>query len=229
MTVRVLLVDDQPLIRGAVAALLDVEPDIEIVGEAGDGRRGVELAGTLVPDVVVMDLRMPVLDGIAATRAITHDPALASVRVLVLTTFEDDENVALALRAGASGFIGKGTDPADLVEAVRTVHAGDALLSPQATRVLIERYVHGGGVPAPEASSPLGRALATLTEREREVLVLVASGRSNEGIAGRLVISPHTAKTHVNRVMAKLGAHDRAQLVIAAYEAGLVRPGDRAD
>ncbi|MFF2371465.1 response regulator [Agromyces sp. NPDC058110] len=226
MNARILIVDDQPLIRQAVAALVAGEPDLDVVGEAADGEEAVAMTSDLRPDVVLMDIRMPGLDGIRATRRIADDPALANVRVLILTTFEDDENVARALQAGASGFIGKGTDPDALVDAVRTIHAGEALLSPQATRVLIERYVRGGAVPAPEASSPLGAALATLTEREREVLVLVATGLSNAEIAVHLVISPHTAKTHVNRVMTKLGAHDRAQLVIAAYEAGLVRAGD---
>ncbi|GAA1060066.1 response regulator transcription factor [Agromyces bracchium] len=225
MTARVLVVDDQPLIRQAVRALLDAEPTLEVVGEAADGAEALDLVRELRPDVVLMDIRMPGLDGIEATRRIGADPALADVRVLILTTFEEDENVVRALHAGASGFIGKGTDPDALVEAVHTVHAGESLLSPSATRVLIERYVRPGPVPAPAATSSLGAALATLTDREREVLVLVAGGLSNDDLAERLVISRHTAKTHVNRVMAKLGAHDRAQLVIAAYEAGLVRPG----
>ncbi|WP_353829265.1 response regulator [Agromyces sp. SYSU T0242] len=222
---RVLVADDQPLIRQAVSALLAAEDSIEVVGEAADGAAAVTLARELEPDVVLMDIRMPGLDGIEATRRIGADPALVAVRVLVLTTFEEDENVVRALQAGASGFIGKGTEPGALVDAVRTVHAGEALLSPSATRVLVERYVRSGPVPPPTASSELGAALATLTDREREVLVLVATGLSNDEIAERLVISRHTAKTHVNRVMAKLGAHDRAQLVIIAYEAGLVRPG----
>ncbi|WP_394554152.1 response regulator [Agromyces sp. MMS24-JH15] len=223
MSARVLVVDDQALIRNAVRALVDGEPDLDVVGEAADGLQALELARALRPDVVLMDIRMPGVDGIEATRRIAADPELAQVRVLILTTFEDDENVARALQAGASGFIGKATDPDALVAAVRTVHSGDSLLSPQATRVLIERYVRSA--PAPEASAALVAAIATLTEREREVLVLVASGRSNDEIAAGLVISPHTAKTHVGRIMVKLDAHDRAQLVIAGYEAGLVRPG----
>ncbi|WP_395244241.1 response regulator [Agromyces sp. MMS24-K17] len=232
MSARVLVVDDQPLIRQAVRALVAAEPDLEVVGEAADGLQAVELARELAPDVVLMDIRMPGVDGIEATRRIAADPALAAVRVLILTTFEEDENVAWALQAGASGFIGKGTDPDALVDAVRTVHAGESLLSPHATRVLIERYVRGAGGGAPPGGgtgSPTEAAaraaLAALTDREREVLGLVATGRSNDEIAAGLVISPHTAKTHVNRIMAKLGAHDRAQLVIAAYEAGVVRPG----
>ncbi|MRX44672.1 response regulator transcription factor [Agromyces kandeliae] len=228
MTARILVVDDQPLIRQAVAALLGAEPTLEVVGEAADGNEALDLVRGLRPDVVLMDIRMPGLDGIEATRRIGADPDLADVRVLILTTFEEDENVVRALHAGASGFIGKGTDPDALVEAVHTVHAGESLLSPSATRVLIERYVRPGPVPAPAATSALGAALASLTDREHEVLVLVAGGLSNDDLAERLVISRHTAKTHVNRVMAKLGAHDRAQLVIAAYEAGLVRPGDSA-
>lgn len=215
----VLVVDDQPLIRSAVVGLLADDPQIEVVGEAGDGQRAVELAGRLRPDVVLMDIRMPGTDGIAATRLICQDPALAAVRVLVLTTFEEDQYIVGALRAGASGFIGKGAEPGQILDAVRAVHRGDALLSPTATRSLIDRYVRpvepGGRVPD---------ALSHLTEREVEVLTLVGSGRSNDEIAADLVISPHTAKTHVNRIMTKLHAHDRAQLVIAAYENGLIRP-----
>lgn len=215
----VLVVDDQPLIRSAVVGLLADDPQIEVVGEAGDGQRAVELAGRLRPDVVLMDIRMPGTDGIAATRLICQDPTLAAVRVLVLTTFEEDQYIVGALRAGASGFIGKGAEPGQILDAVRAVHRGDALLSPAATRSLIDRYVRpvdpGGRVPD---------ALSHLTEREVEVLTLVGSGRSNDEIAADLVISPHTAKTHVNRIMTKLHAHDRAQLVIAAYENGLIRP-----
>lgn len=224
MTTTVLVVDDQALIRQAVVALVQAEPDLRVVGEAADGLDAVELARTLRPDVVLMDIRMPRLDGIEATRRICADPGLAAVRVLILTTFEDDENVAMALRAGASGFVGKGTDPDALVDAIRTVHSGEALLSPTATRLLIERYLRAEPSVPPLRRSPRPE-LVQLTEREREVLVLVARGRSNAQIAQALVISPHTAKTHVNRIMAKLHAHDRAQLVVVAYEHGLVRPG----
>src|SRR4051794_19366760 len=223
---RVLLADDQALIRAAVRPLIESEPGLSVIGEAVDGRAAVALARELRPDIVLMDIRMPVLDGIAATSEICSDPDLAGVRVLVLTTFEEDEYIVQALRAGASGFIGKGTEPDDLIRAIRTVDAGDSLLSPHATRMLIDRYVVAG----PAAAQTAGRAtdartLAVLTEREREVLQLVGLGLSNSEIAQRLVISPTTAKTHVNRIMAKLLAHDRAQLVIVAYESGLVWPG----
>lgn len=218
--IRVLVADDQALIRGAVRAILAAEPDIEVVEEAEDGRRAVDLATTLRPDVVVMDIRMPQLDGIEATAAICADPGAADVRVLILTTFEEDGYVVAAMQAGASGFIGKGAEPEDIVRAVRAVHAGDSLLSAAATRALIARHV---GPTRPDLDDA---ALAELTEREREVLVLVARGESNQDIAERLVISPHTAKTHVNRIMTKLAAHDRAQLVIFAYRAGLVAPGE---
>ena len=219
--IRVLLVDDQQLIRTAVRAIIDNDPGIEVVGEAGDGREAVRLTRQLLPDLVLMDLRMPVLDGIEATTAICADDSLQSVRVLVLTTFEDDESVGAALRAGASGFVGKGVDAPQLLHAVRTVAAGDSLLSPVATASIIKRYL----AQAPEPAAELGEQLAALTEREREIVVLVARGRSNDEIASELVISPATAKTHVNRAMSKLGAHDRAQLVVLAYEGGLLRPG----
>jgi DNA-binding NarL/FixJ family response regulator len=219
----VLVVDDQSLIRQAVTAILGEADGIEIVGEAADGREAVTLAARLRPDVVLMDIRMPELDGIAATAAICADPELAASRVLILTTFEEDEYLVAALRAGASGFIGKGAEPDEIVRAVRAVHAGDALLSPAATRSLITRYVLPGGTrSAPRA---LPRRLADLTDRESEVMLLVARGLSNQEIAEELVISPHTAKTHVNRIMTKVGAHDRAQLVILAYESGLLEPG----
>jgi len=215
----VLVVDDQTLIRSAIVDLVGHADGLQVVGEAGDGARAVELARRLRPDVVLMDIRMPGTDGIAATRAICSDPALADVRVLVLTTFEEDRYIVGALRAGASGFLGKGSEPEQIVGAVRAVHRGDALLSPAATRSLIDRYVN------PVASTDrLPPALEHLTEREVEVLTQVGAGLSNDEIAGALVISPHTAKTHVNRIMTKLHAHDRAQLVIAAYENGLVRP-----
>jgi DNA-binding NarL/FixJ family response regulator len=217
------VVDDQSLVRQAVADLVTHADGLVLAGEAADGRRAVELARALHPDVVLMDIRMPGTDGIAATTAICADPALAAVRVLVLTTFEEDHYVVGALRAGASGFIGKGAEPDQILAAIRAVHAGDALLSPTATRSLIDRYVRTGAPGTAVASPDLGE----LTEREVEVLTLVGSGRSNAEIADALVISPHTAKTHVGRIMTKLGAHDRAQLVIAAYENGLVTPGSR--
>jgi DNA-binding NarL/FixJ family response regulator len=219
----VLIVDDQALIRTALRELLGHEPGITVAGEAVHGREAVALASSLRPDVVLMDIRMPEMDGIAATAAICADPALAEVRVLILTTFEEDEHLVAALRAGASGFIGKGAEPEEIVRAVRAVHAGDALLSPAATRSLITRYVLPGTDAAHTTSPPT--ELEQLTEREREVFLLVARGRSNQEIATELFISPATAKTHVNRVMSKLHAHDRAQLVIIAYESGLQQPG----
>lgn len=219
----VLVVDDQSLIRQAVADILSSEADLEVVGEAVDGAQAVSLAQELRPDVVLMDIRMPVLDGIGATAAICADPELADTRVLILTTFEEDENLIATLRAGASGFIGKGSEPEEIVRAVRAVHAGDALLSPAATRSLITKYVVAADEPT--SPRPVPAELALLTERELEVLLLVARGRSNQQIADELVISPHTSKTHVNRIMTKVAAHDRAQLVILAYESGLLRPG----
>lgn len=217
----VLVVDDQSLIRTAVRDILDSEGDITVVGEALNGTEAVSLAASLRPDVVLMDIRMPELDGIAATTLICGNADLALTRVLILTTFEEDEYLVAALRAGASGFIGKGAEPEEIARAVRAVHAGDALLSPAATRSLITRYVLPG-VPS-EAAVPT--AFEHLTEREREVLLLVARGLSNTEISDQLTISPHTAKTHVNRIMVKLHAHDRAQLVILAYENGLLAPG----
>lgn len=219
---RVLVVDDQALIRQAVADILAGHDDLTVTGQAVDGVDAIRQVRRDLPDVVVMDIRMPHLDGIEATARICADPALAAVRVLILTTFEEDEYVVSALRAGASGFIGKGAEPDDIVKAVRAVHAGDTLLSPAATRALVARYITSPAAGQDPAAVP---ELAELTEREREVLLLVARGRSNQEIADALVISPHTAKTHVNRVMAKLGAHDRAQLVIVAYETGLLTPG----
>ncbi|MFF4889363.1 response regulator [Micromonospora chersina] len=219
MTVRVLLADDQTLIRAGFRVLIDSAPDLTVVGEAATGREAVARARDTRADVVLMDIRMPDLDGLAATREITADEDLAGVRVLVLTTFEVDEYVFEALRAGASGFLGKGVEPAELLDAIRTVAAGDALLSPKATRGLIARFL---AQPEPEPPASPDR-LRALTEREREVLTLVATGLSNEQIAERLVVSPLTAKTHVNRAMAKLGARDRAQLVVFAYQTGLVR------
>jgi DNA-binding NarL/FixJ family response regulator len=222
----VLVVDDQSLIRQAVTAILTDDGRISVIGEAVNGTQAVALAASLRPDVVLMDIRMPELDGIGATSAICADPALAETRVLILTTFEEDEYLVAALRAGASGFIGKGSEPEDLVRAVRAVHAGDALLSPNATRSLIEKYVLPGSASATTGNSlAVPESFGQLTEREREVLLLVARGRSNQEIAQELVISPHTAKTHVNRIMTKLYAHDRAQLVVLAYESGLLTPG----
>ena len=217
--IRVLLADDQALVRAGFRALLDAEPDIEVVGEASDGREAIELTRVLVPDIVLMDVRMPELDGLAATRSIAEDAALSSVHIVILTTFEQDEYVFEALRAGASGFLVKDTEPADLVRAVRAVAAGDGLLSPGVTRRLIEEFAsHAKGVD-------VAPALDELTEREREVMALVAEGLSNEEIARKLFVSPATAKTHVSRAMVKLRARDRAQLVVFAYESGLVRPG----
>lgn len=221
--VQVLVVDDQPVIRAAVANLLSHESDLDVVGEAVTGTDAVRQARRLSPDVVVMDIRMPELDGISATREICADPALAGTRVLILTTFEDEAYVVEALRAGASGFIGKGAAPEEIVAAVRTVHAGEALLSPRATRALIDRYARIDRRATTSAQPPAD--LGALTERETEVLVMVAQGLSNAQIADALVISPLTAKTHVNRIMTKVSAHDRAQLVIAAYENGLVQAG----
>jgi DNA-binding NarL/FixJ family response regulator len=204
VTIRVLLADDQALIRAGYKMILDAEPDLAVVGEAVNGRDAVFLARTTRADVVLMDIRMPEVDGIEATRRIAADDDLAGVRILVLTTFENDENVLHAVRAGASGFLGKSAEPDELLDAIRLVHNGDQLLSSAAT------------------------GLAALTDREREVVTLVATGMSNDDIARHLVVSPHTAKTHVNRAMTKLGARDRAQLVITAYETGLVRAAPSA-
>jgi DNA-binding NarL/FixJ family response regulator len=219
--ISVVLADDQSLIRTAVAELVSHEEGFSVAGQAGNGREAVELVRQTRPDIVLMDIRMPVMDGIQATAAICADPDLAATRIIVLTTFEEDEYVLQALRAGASGFVGKGTEAADLMNAIRTVHGGDALLSPRATKALIDRYT----APAEPAALVVPAALALLTEREREILLLVGRGNANGAIAAELVISPHTAKTHVNRMMTKLGAHDRAQLVIIAYESGLLLPG----
>ncbi|MEV4624984.1 response regulator transcription factor [Micromonospora sp. NPDC049523] len=222
MTIRVLLADDQNLIRAGFRVLVDSAPDLEVVGEATTGLEAVALARTTRADVVLMDIRMPDLDGLGATRQITEDESLSGVRVLILTTFEVDEYVLQALRAGASGFLGKGVDPAELLDAIRVVARGDALLSPAATKGLIARFLS-----QPEDSAATVPAqLDLLTEREREVLMLVAAGLSNDDIAERLVLSPLTAKTHVNRAMTKLGARDRAQLVVIAYQSGLVRPSE---
>ncbi|MFJ7774405.1 response regulator [Streptomyces yangpuensis] len=226
--IKVLLADDQALLRSAFKVLVDSEPDMEVVGEASDGAQAFALARRERPDVVLMDIRMPGTDGLAATRMISDDPELAAVRVVMLTTFEVDEYVVSALRAGASGFLGKGAEPEELLNAIRVAAAGEALLSPAATKGLIATFLAQGGGADPAAPGASARMhaerLAALTVREREVLVHVAAGLSNDGIAGRLEVSPLTVKTHVNRAMAKLGARDRAQLVVIAYESGLVRP-----
>ncbi|MEU1807094.1 response regulator transcription factor [Streptomyces sp. NPDC019937] len=217
--IRVLLADDQILVRAGFRALLAAQPDIDVVAEAADGEQALKEVREHRPDVVLMDIRMPLLDGLAATRRITADPALAEVKVVMLTTFELDEYVFEAIRGGASGFLVKDTEPEELLRAVRAVVDGDALLSPGVTRRLIAEFAHRSKEPAPAS------VLAELTEREREVMALVGIGLSNEEIARRLVVSPLTAKTHVSRTMVKLGARDRAQLVVLAYESGLVRPG----
>jgi DNA-binding NarL/FixJ family response regulator len=219
--ISVLLADDQALVRAGFRALLNAEPDIEVVAEAADGLDAVRLARETRPDVVLMDIRMPGVDGLEATRRIAADPALAATKVVILTTFELDEYVFEALRTGASGFLVKDTEPVELLRGVRAVAAGDALLSPSVTRRVIGEFATAGGRERP--ATP--RELDQLTDREREVMILVAEGLSNDEIAGRLVISPATAKTHVSRTMVKLGARDRAQLVVYAYEAGLIRPG----
>jgi DNA-binding NarL/FixJ family response regulator len=232
--IRVLLADDQGLVRAGFRALLEDADDVEVVGEAGDGAAAVDLARSTRPDVVLMDIRMPVLDGLEATRRIVADELLAGVRVLVLTTFELDEYVFEALAAGASGFLLKNTDPVELLRAVRVVAEGEALLAPSVTRRLIAEFADRPGRPGrpgrsespgrrPQADSTLD--LSVLTDREREVMALAGAGLSNEEIAQRLVVSPATARTHVSRAMVKLGARDRAQLVVFAYESGLVSPG----
>ena len=218
--IRVLIADDQAAIRAGFAALIDSEDDMAVAGEAADGREAVDLSRRIFPHVVLMDVRMPRLDGLEATRLISADPSLAESRVLILTTFDLDEYVYGALRAGASGFLLKDAGPGELLHAIRTVAAGDALLAPSITRRLIIEFAARSD---PAAAPP--SELAALTEREREVLRLVAAGDSNAEIANRLVISPLTAKTHVARVLAKLNCRDRAQLVALAYETGFVTPG----
>jgi DNA-binding NarL/FixJ family response regulator len=219
--IRVLLADDQALVRAGFRVLVDSDPELRVVGEATNGAEAVDLAVRHHPDVVLMDIRMPVVDGLEATRRISTQRELAPTRVLILTTFEADDYVFEALRAGASGFLLKDTEPADLLNAVRVVARGDALLAPSVTRRLIAEVTSrpGRGSPGNQA------ALAALTEREREVLGLVASGLTNDEIARDLYVSPLTAKTHVSRILTKLGARDRAQLVVIAYETGLVTPG----
>ncbi|MGX1547865.1 response regulator [Streptomyces adustus] len=218
MTIRVLLADDQTLVRAAFAMLVESAGDMEVVGQAGTGREAVELARARRADLVVMDIRMPGLDGIEATRLIAADEDLTDVRVLVLTTYDTDENIVEALRAGASGFLVKDTRPAELLDAIRTVAAGEALLSPGPTARLIARFLSSPSAPATAGPE-------CLSDREREVLALVGRGLNNTEIAEALGLSPLTAKTHVSRIMGKLGARDRAQLVIVAYESGLVTPG----
>jgi DNA-binding NarL/FixJ family response regulator len=219
--IRVLLADDQALIRAGFRMLLDGADGVQVIGEATDGQQAVELARRERADVVLMDIRMPNVDGLEATRRIAADEDLAGVKVIILTTFESDEYVYQAIRAGASGFLVKDTEPAELVQAIRVVAHGDALLSPSVTRRLITDIAR-----RPASPLPAGRVLEQLTVREREVLALVAGGLSNDEIAGRLYLSPLTAKTHVSRIMTKLDARDRAQLVVIAYESGLVTPGN---
>jgi DNA-binding NarL/FixJ family response regulator len=237
--IRVLLADDQALVRAGFRMLLEASEDICVVGEAANGGAAVAMAAELRPDVVLMDLRMPEVDGLTATKRISGDARLSGVRVVVLTTFDDDENVFGALRAGASGFLVKDVEPEELLQAVRVVARGDALLAPSVTKSLIAAFTTGHAGPAgdgtgvPPRSGPAARpraepgappGLATLTDREREVVALVAEGLSNDEIAGRLVVSPLTAKTHVSRAMTKLAARDRAQLVVLAYTHGLAAP-----
>jgi DNA-binding NarL/FixJ family response regulator len=221
VVIRILLADDQPLVRAGFGAVLAAEDDFEVVGEAADGERAVAEARRLAPDVVLMDVRMPHLDGLEATARITADPALAATRVVVLTTFELDDYVFGALKAGAAGFLLKDIEPLDLIAAVRTIHRGEALLAPRITQQLITAYVAAG----PRSARADTAVLNALTDRERQVLTLVGAGLSNDQIAQRLVISPLTAKTHVSRLFTKLDARDRAQLVVLAYETGLVIAG----
>jgi DNA-binding NarL/FixJ family response regulator len=220
--IRILLADDQALIRSGIRALLEAEDDIEVVGEAADGRDAVALAIEHRPDIALVDIQMPVVDGIEATRQIVTDERLAGVRVVILTNFGLDEYIFRALRAGASGFLLKDTQPAELLQALRIVMRGDSLLSPAVTRRLISEFV----ARPPDAVTAVG--METLTNREREVVAMVAHGLSNDEIAAAMVLSPTTAKTHVSRAMVKLGARDRAQLVVFAYQAGLVSPREAA-
>jgi len=217
--ITVLIVDDQALVRGGFRALLDAQDDIEVVGEADEGEVAIRLARKLTPDVILMDIRMPGVDGLEATKRITSDQQLRDTKVVILTTFDLDEYVFEALRTGASGFLVKNTEPAELIRGVRVVAGGDALLSPGVTRKLVAEFAQHAKEPHKDVS------LTALTEREREVMALVGEGLSNAEIAGRLFVSPATAKTHVSRTMVKLRVRDRAQLVVLAYESGLVRPG----
>ncbi|MEV0384341.1 response regulator transcription factor [Nonomuraea sp. NPDC050643] len=217
--IRVLLADDQTLVRAGFRSILSDEDDIDVVAEAANGAQAVSLAREHKPDVVLMDIRMPELDGLEATGRIARDPTLDGVKVIILTTFDLDDYIYAALRAGAGGFLVKDTEPAELIHAVRVVARGDALISPSVTRRLIAEFA--GRVKRPEP----GPELNALTEREREVMTLVAAGLSNDEIAARLVLSPATAKTHVSRIMTKLSVRDRAQLVVIAYEAGMITPG----
>ncbi|MEU5027718.1 response regulator transcription factor [Streptomyces milbemycinicus] len=226
MTIRVLLADDQTLLRATFRILIDSCEDMEVVAEAADGAEAAALTSAHAPDVVVMDIRMPGTDGLAATSAICADPELSATRVLILTTFETDEYVARALRAGASGFLGKDVGADELLTGIRTVASGDSLLSPVATRALITRFLTA---PDPEAPLAPSELLASLTAREREVMSLAAEGKSNAEIAEVLFVSPLTVRTHVQRAMNKLGARDRAQLVVIAYQSGLVRPAPPRD
>ncbi len=216
--IRVVLADDQALVRAGFAALLESEDDMTVVGEAADGEQAIEIVREVQPDVVLMDIRMPGTDGLTATKAIAADPRCGRVHIVILTTFDLDEYIFDAIRAGASGFLVKDTEPVELLRAVRVVAAGEALLSPGVTRRLIAEF-------ATRAQQPPPVTLDVLTEREREVTALVGAGLSNDEIATRLYVSPATAKTHVNRAMTKIGVRDRAQLVVFAYETGLVRPG----
>jgi DNA-binding NarL/FixJ family response regulator len=218
--IRVLIADDQALLRSALVNLLSTEEGIEVVGEAADGAAAVAVARATRPDVIVMDVRMPGTDGIAATATIAADPNLAGTRVLILTTFEVEENIVGALRAGASGFLSKDADPGEIVRAIRVVAGGEALLSPVATRSMVERFL-----AQPQRLDAALPSLVSLTDREREVLGQVARGLSNDEIATVLVVSPLTVKTHVSRILAKTGSRDRAQLVALAYSSGMIRPG----
>jgi len=223
MTIRVVVADDQALVRSGFAMLLDGEPDIDVVGEAGDGAEAVSIATNTRPDVILMDVRMPVMDGLEATRRITAEESLSAIRVIILTTFDLDEIVHEALRAGASGFLLKDTHPVELLHAVRVVAAGDALIAPKITRRLIEEFARG---PGPGTRAQAASTLSRLTEREREVLESIAKGRTNAEIATELYVSHATVNTHVSRLLMKLDARDRAQLVMISYETGVAVPGE---